>query len=139
MPVIKKSVNYKKILIAFAVSLGISAVCVLAAALVSYLTDDPASYVRTAAVAALIASSFASGIAAVRINEGLIASAPIVGIMLTLFLALMSVSFFKRESSASTSLFMHAAIPLISLAGGFLARKRKSRPVSVKKKLKRRR
>ena len=139
MPVLNNSLRPKRLLISFAVSLGICAVCMLAACCVVYMTNDPGTYSDKAALTALITSSFASGIPAVKINGGTAISSLIVGILLTLFLALISVSFFNSKGDIGSSLLMHLLVPAISFAGGIISRKRKKKPVSVKRKLKRRR
>ena len=139
MPVINKSSNYKRFLLSLGISVLICVLCLILSCVAAYATDDPTSNAKPFSLIALFTSSFISGIVSIRINGGNLFFSLYNGLFLTVLLALISVSFFARETRFSNSLFMHLAVPLVSLAGGFIGKKRKTKYAHRRKRTRARR
>ncbi len=129
MPIIKKSGNYKGFLLSVGISVLIYALCLILSCVAAYATDDPASRVKALSLVALFSSSFISGIFSSRINDGSLLNSLYTGLFMTVLLALISVSLFTRETGFLKSLLLHSVIPIVTLLGALIGKKRNNKYV----------
>lgn len=124
----------------YVIALGVSAVASLifltVACLIVYKTDDPGSFEKIGAYAALGLSVFISGIIAARITGGGAMSGLIIGAVMAVTLMLLSLFGFGIEMNFGVWLLVHLLIPAVAFLGGLAGQKRERRE-NVRKKYKR--
>ena len=139
MPVSDKRYIIKRYLLSCSVSLAICFLCLIISCTAVYLTEDPGSVQRSASLASLYISSFASGVVSSKIHNGKITASLITGIFLSLTLALISMCHFNRETDFITALICHLLVIAVTVIGGIAGRRRTSQRKGLKRRTKRRR
>lgn len=117
-----------------------SAVLLLIAVSVSYAQADPVSFALPASLATLYLSIAASGFTAARKSDAPLLAGVIVGavwLVLILLLSLIAGDAGGCGFGTVGSLFAHTAIPVASLLGAYIGKRRVKRPSSHHKKRRR--
>lgn len=114
----------KKYLISFGVSLAVCVAAVLVASAIAFATKDPASLCEKFALVTLALSSVICGWISSKVTGDAMLSGAIVGAALSLFLALVSIIFFKSSLGVGKSFVYHLVVVALSVLGSFLGRKK---------------
>ena len=135
MPVFNdNSDRYKRFIRSFTLSLSICSLLLILSCAAVYMTDDPGQIQKPVSVAALYVASFISGITAVRLNGGSIIASVMTGILLTVIVTVISVSYFKKETDLASSVLMHSLIVVSTVSGGLAGKKKRPRRDLKRKK-----
>jgi|GEM_PF-3349185 len=126
----------KEYLLSYITSILICFIILIISCAIIISTKDPDSLYRKASYTAMTFASLCSGFAAVKITKKSI-SGIIIGILLSLTFAVVSLIFFERTTDIGTSLLLHLAVVLLASAGGFIGKRKNRSRRKIRKQIKR--